>query len=96
VKKYLESKFGEALEEVSNAGRELAKSFPPTQLAQKAYALYEKFRPEIPPGKKGWGLRQAGFRAHRKDGFGLTLSYAVAYHCFSGLVGLEKAHSPEK
>jgi len=25
------------------------------ELAAKAYALYEKFRPEIPPGKKGWG-----------------------------------------
>ena len=24
-------------------------------LAGKAYALYEKFRPEIPPGNKGWG-----------------------------------------
>jgi hypothetical protein len=24
-------------------------------VAEKAYALYEKFRPEIPPGKKGWG-----------------------------------------
>ena len=34
---------------------ELAKSLPPSQLAQKAYALYEKFRPEIPPGKKGRG-----------------------------------------
>jgi hypothetical protein len=34
---------------------ELAKSLPPSQLAEKAYALYEKFRPEIPPGKKGWG-----------------------------------------
>ena len=33
----------------------LAKSLPPSQLAEKAYALYEKFRPEIPPGKKGWG-----------------------------------------
>jgi len=22
-------------------------------VAEKAYALYEKFRPEIPPGKKG-------------------------------------------
>ncbi len=22
--------------------------------AEKAYALYEKFRPEILPGKKGW------------------------------------------
>ena len=25
------------------------------ELVEKAYALYEKFRPEIPPGKKGWG-----------------------------------------
>jgi hypothetical protein len=25
------------------------------ELAEKAYALYEKFRPEIPPVKKGWG-----------------------------------------
>ena len=55
VQKYLESKFGDALEDVSNAMLELAKSLPPSQLAEKAYALYEKFRPEIPPGKKGWG-----------------------------------------
>ena len=33
----------------------LAKSLPTPQLAEKAYALHEKFRPEIPPGKKGWG-----------------------------------------
>jgi hypothetical protein len=25
------------------------------ELAGNAYALYEQFRPEIPPGKKGWG-----------------------------------------
>ena len=55
VQKYLETKFGDALEDVSDAMRKLAKSLPPSQLAQKAYALYEKFRPEIPPGKKGWG-----------------------------------------
>lgn len=55
VQKYLESKFGDALEDVSGAMRKLAKSLPPSQLARKAYALYEKFRPEIPPGKKGWG-----------------------------------------
>ncbi len=35
--------------------QELAKSLPPALLADKAYALYEKFRSEIPPGKKGWG-----------------------------------------
>ncbi len=55
VQKYLESKFGDALEDVSNAMLELGKSLPPAQLAEKAYGLYEKFRPEIPPGKKGWG-----------------------------------------
>jgi hypothetical protein len=34
----------------------LAESLPPSQLGDKAYTLYEKFRPEIPPGKKGWGI----------------------------------------
>ena len=53
VQKYLESKFGDALEEVSRAMLELAKSLPPPQLVEKAYALYEKFKPEIPPEKKG-------------------------------------------
>ena len=53
VQKYLEGKFGDALDDVSNAMLELARSFPPTQLAGKAYSLYEKFRPEIPPGKNG-------------------------------------------
>jgi hypothetical protein len=55
VQKYLESKFGDALEDVSKAMLGLAKSLPPSQLAEKAYTLYEEFRPEIPPGKKGWG-----------------------------------------
>jgi hypothetical protein len=55
VQKYLESKFGDALEDVSKAMQELAKSLPPTQLAEKADTLYEKFGPGIPPGKKGWG-----------------------------------------
>ena len=55
VQKYLESKFGDALEDVSSAILDLARSLPSSQLAEKAYTLYEKFRPEIPPGKKGWG-----------------------------------------
>jgi hypothetical protein len=54
VQKYLEGKFGDALEDVSDAMLVLAKSLPPSQLGEKDYALYEKFRPEIPPGKKGW------------------------------------------
>lgn len=55
VQKYLEIKFGDALGDVSSAMLNLAKSLPPSQLAENAYSLYEKFRPEIPPGKKGWG-----------------------------------------
>ena len=55
MQEYLESKFGGALEDVSKAIRGLAKSLPPSQLAEKAYTLYENFRPKIPPGKKGWG-----------------------------------------
>jgi hypothetical protein len=55
VQKYLDSKFGDALENVSNAMLGLAKSLPPSHLAEKAYTLYEKFRPEIPPAKKRWG-----------------------------------------
>jgi hypothetical protein len=55
VQKYLEGKFGDALEDVSKPMLDLAMSLPPSQLAEKAYALYGKFRPEIPPGKKGWG-----------------------------------------
>lgn len=55
VKRYLESKFGDALDEVYDVMKELAKSLTPSELAEKAYHLYEKFRPEIPPGKRGWG-----------------------------------------
>jgi hypothetical protein len=55
VERYLEKKFGEALEDVRAAMQELAVSYEPDELAKQAYALYEKFRPEIPEGKKGWG-----------------------------------------
>ena len=55
VDSYLESKFGEALSEVTEAMKQFARSLPPSELAEKTYALYERFRPEIPPGKKGWG-----------------------------------------
>ena len=35
----------------------LAKAHTPKQLESKAYGLYEKFRPEIPEGTKGWGAK---------------------------------------
>jgi len=56
VQKYLESEFGDALGDVSKAMLGLAKSLPFSQLVERAYALYEEFRPEIPSSKKGWGI----------------------------------------
>ena len=55
VQKYREGKFGGSPEDASKTLLALAKSLPPSELGGKAYALYEKFRPEIPTGKKGWG-----------------------------------------
>lgn len=33
----------------------LARSTPPRVLAQRAYALYEEFRPAVPARVRGWG-----------------------------------------
>ena len=57
VQTYLENKFKDDLEETRKAMEKLAKAFTPKQLEKKAYDLYEKFRPEIPEGKKGWGAK---------------------------------------
>ena len=57
VESYLEKKFGDDLEEARAAMEKLAKAYTPKQLESKAYDLYEKFRPEIPEGKKGWGAK---------------------------------------
>lgn len=57
VKTYLKQRFGEDYEDARAAMEKLAKAFPPKQLEKKAYDLYEKFRPVIPEGKKGWGAK---------------------------------------
>jgi hypothetical protein len=57
VAPYLERKFGGSLGAVRQAMVELAKSFEPAELARVAFALYEKFRPVIAPGKRGWGQK---------------------------------------
>lgn len=57
VQHYLEKKFGDDLPAVWEAMQHLAQSFPPAELAGKAYGLYEKSRPEIPAGEKGWGQK---------------------------------------
>lgn len=57
VERYLESKFGESLDAVRAAMRNLAKAFRPEQLLENGFRLYEKFRPAIPEGVKGWGTK---------------------------------------
>jgi len=57
VQKYLKQKFGEDLVEARAAMEKLAKAYTPKQLESEAYSLYEKFRPKIPEGTKGWGAK---------------------------------------
>ena len=57
VEKYLTGKFGDDLEAAAEAMEALAKSLPRKELAERAFGLYEKFRPKIPAGTKGWGAK---------------------------------------
>jgi hypothetical protein len=57
VGRYLEGKFGENLRAVRSAMQRLARAYTPKALAAEAYPLYERFRPAIPAGKKGWGAK---------------------------------------
>lgn len=57
VQTYLRQRFGEDYEAARAAMEKLARAYPPKQLKSQAYDLYEKFRPEIPEGKKGWGAK---------------------------------------
>jgi len=57
VETYLKQKFGENYDDARAAMEKLAKAYTPKQLESKAYDLYEKFRPEIPEGTKGWGAK---------------------------------------
>jgi hypothetical protein len=54
VRRYLVSKFKDALPEVKAAMEGLAASLPPEELAARAYELYEPFRPAVPAGVRGW------------------------------------------
>ena len=57
VERYLKGRFGDALPQVRRAFEDLAASYSPEELKQRAYALYETFRPSIPEGTKGWGAQ---------------------------------------
>ncbi len=57
VQRYLEQRFGSDLGVVQAEMQKLAKSYKRDELAAKAYALYEQFRPTVPEGTKGWGAK---------------------------------------
>ena len=57
VRRYLSNKFGDDLKAVRSAMQKLANAYEPQELAHDAYRLYERFRPDIPAGKKGWGAK---------------------------------------
>jgi len=59
VEKYLAGKFGDALEPARDAMTALAGAFTSEELAGRAFSLYERFRPEIRPGTRGWGAKGA-------------------------------------
>ena len=57
VERYLRGKFGEALPDARAAMEELAAAYEPPRLEEVAFALYERFRPRIPSGVRGWGAK---------------------------------------
>ena len=57
VETYLKQKFKDDLDEARSAMEKLAKAYTPKQLESQAFGLYEKFRPKIPEGTKGWGAK---------------------------------------
>lgn len=57
VQQYLEKKFGEHLAPARQAMSSLARTRTRAQLETEAFDLYEKFRPRVPDGKKGWGAK---------------------------------------
>lgn len=57
VERYLRAKFGAAYEAVRETMEKLAASYSPKDLAAAAYRLYERFRPVIASGKRGWGQK---------------------------------------
>jgi hypothetical protein len=57
VQTYLAGKFGDHLQVVQLAMEQLAASYPPEELAEQAFSLYEGFRPKIAPGTRGWGQK---------------------------------------
>jgi hypothetical protein len=57
VETYLEQKFGDQYAAARAAFEHLAAAYTPRELESRGFELYERFRPEIPKGRKGWGAK---------------------------------------
>ena len=57
MERYLFGKFGDGYDDALGAMQALAKSRTPAKLAGEAYSLYEKFRPAVAAGTRGWGAK---------------------------------------
>ena len=54
---YVAKALGEHLPAVRQALEALAAPVEPAELNRTGFRLYERFRPEVPPGAKGWGAK---------------------------------------
>lgn len=59
VEKYIAGKFGSHLADARAAMTAMARSIPVSEINQRAFGLYTRFRPEIPEGIEGWGASGA-------------------------------------
>lgn len=57
VEGYVRNAFGPDYKNVQAAMEFLANSYSPQEIGGTAYSLYEKFRPSVPYGVKGWGAK---------------------------------------
>lgn len=57
VSAYLHRASGVDFDPVKAAMEELARAIPSDKIGNEAYHLYEKFRPQVQDGRKGWGAK---------------------------------------
>jgi hypothetical protein len=57
VRSYVMRAFGERLDEARAAMEAGAASLPPEELNRVGFRLYERFRPDVPPGAEGSGAK---------------------------------------
>ena len=67
ARSYVEHALGAHLPAVRQAMEQLAASLPPEELNRVGFRLYERFRPEVPAGVKGWGAKGVLDLARIKD-----------------------------